>query len=209
MPQPMPTTPRIPGRLNHVAYVMRDAAETCSFYRGVLGLPLVEFVIDDKVPSTGDEFPYAHLFFELGDGSSVAFFESLGLPAPSPSTHPAYDIFNHLALDVGEPKYVDLWADHLRSHGVEVLGPVDHGVIYSIYFHDPNGVRLELTANQSWTPDAEASEKALLEWTAAKQASQQRNDLAPLRELIAKRRAMHKHKGVPASVALDAAEEHT
>ncbi len=59
----IPTRPR---RLNHVAYVMNDAAETTRFYQGVMGLPLVAFVIDDKIPSTGDEFPYSHLFFELG-----------------------------------------------------------------------------------------------------------------------------------------------
>jgi catechol 2,3-dioxygenase-like lactoylglutathione lyase family enzyme len=192
MPPTHPPALPAPGRLNHVAYVMRDAEETCNFYRGVLGLPLVEFVIDDKVPSTGDEFPYAHVFFQLGDGSTVAFFESLGLPAPSPSAHPAYDIFNHLALDVGEPEAVDRWAAHLRSHDVDVLGPVDHGVIYSIYFHDPNGIRLELTANTNWAPDVQASEKVLLDWTAAKRASVHQNDFAPLRELIAKRRAAHK-----------------
>ena len=40
---------------------------------------------------------------------------------------------------------VDRWHEWLGTHGVEVLGPVDHKIIYSIYFHDPNGVRLEIT----------------------------------------------------------------
>ena len=36
---------------------IRDAAETTRFYRDVMGLELVGFVIDDKVPSTGDTAP--------------------------------------------------------------------------------------------------------------------------------------------------------
>jgi catechol-2,3-dioxygenase len=34
----------------------------------------------------------------------------------------------------------------LKSFGVEVLGPVDHGFVRSIYFFDPNGLRLEIAA---------------------------------------------------------------
>jgi len=34
---------------------------------------------------------------------------------------------------------------HLETHRVTVLGPVDHEFCHSIYFHDPNGIRLELT----------------------------------------------------------------
>ena len=34
----------------------------------------------------------------------------------------------------------------LEANGVEVLGITDHHIFHSIYFFDPNGVRLELTA---------------------------------------------------------------
>lgn len=188
--EPKTKAPVTPGRLNHVAYVIRDAQETAAFYTGVLGLELVEFVIDDKVPSTGDPFPYVHLFFELGDGSSLAFFESIGLPPPSPVSHPAYNVFNHLALDVGTKENVDRWAEHLREKGVEFVGPVDHTVIYSIYFHDPDGIRLELTCNTQWQPDAGGARQSLDAWNRAKNASRSAGgDLEPLRQLIAERRA--------------------
>lgn len=187
------TRPGMPGRLNHAAYTVRDAEETTHFYRDVMGLPLVGFVIDDKVPSTGDAFPYVHLFFELGDGSSLAFFESVGLPPPAKSSHPAYDVFNHLALDVGTPANVDAWARHLRANGVEVVGPVDHAVIYSVYFYDPNGIRLELTCNTLWKPDVAGSAESLLEWNKAKAKSRELGgDTAPLLDLIRERRARHK-----------------
>lgn len=188
-----PIAPPIPGRLNHVAYVIRDAEETAAFYSDVLGMTLTEFVIDDKVPSTGEPFPYVHLFFELGDGSSLAFFESIGLPEPAKSSHPAYDVFNHLALDVGTKENVDRWADRLRAMGVDFVGPVDHTVIYSIYFHDPNGIRLELTANTQWHPAPAQARESLAAWTDAKRASRrQGGDLTPLHALIQERRARHK-----------------
>ena len=54
---------------------------------------------DDVVPSTGEFCPYVHIFFQLGDGSYIAFFD-LGdneRAEPSPNT-PAW--VNHLALRV-------------------------------------------------------------------------------------------------------------
>ena len=34
----------------------------------------------------------------------------------------------------------------LEAAGVAVKGPKDHHFVHSIYFYDPNGIRLELTA---------------------------------------------------------------
>jgi catechol 2,3-dioxygenase-like lactoylglutathione lyase family enzyme len=136
-----------PLMLHHTAYVTHDVSATVDFYTRALRMKLVSSVIDDAIPSTGDPFPYIHLFFEMGDGSTIAFFESLDLPPAAASTHPAYEIFNHLALNAGTKEEVDAWAEHLRAENVDFIGPVEHGIIYSIYFHDPNGVRLELTAD--------------------------------------------------------------
>jgi hypothetical protein len=63
-----------------------------------MGMELASTVLDDSVPSTGDEIPYFHLFFRMGDGSTLAFFEAHGVPPPAKASHPAYEIFNHIAL---------------------------------------------------------------------------------------------------------------
>ena len=62
----------------------------------------------------------------------------------------------------------------IESHGVEVLGPVDHGICKSIYFFDPNGHRLELAVD-TMTPDmkrrlAEVSTPMMEEWSRTKRA---------------------------------------
>ena len=74
------------------------------------------------------------------------------LPPPAESTHPAYDIFQHLALQVDTPEEVDRWHAWLQSKDVPVIGPVDHKIIYSIYFHDPNGLRLEFAVDHPDMP---------------------------------------------------------
>ncbi len=131
-------------RLNHVAYRCRDAQETTEFYADVLGLRLAHTIVQDRVPSTQELAPHAHIFFELGDGSWVAFFDVSTEPHVAQETNP--DWAQHLALEVDSLEILAEKQAALEAHGIDVLGPVDHGFIQSIYFYDPNGHRLELAA---------------------------------------------------------------
>ena len=162
----------IPQMLNHLAYVTHDVAATADFYTRILGMELASTIFDDHVPSTGQEFPYFHIFFRMGDGSTIAFFECTDLPPAAPSTHPAYDTFNHVALQVANPVEIRRWCDWLRSNAVEVIGPIDHkGMLASIYFHDPNGIRLELTTplDPEWNRHAAQGQADLKLWVETKE----------------------------------------
>ena len=131
-------------KLNHFAWRCRDAEETRHFYEDILGLPLVHVIRQDRVPSTQELCPHAHIFFRMTDGSCVAFFD-LGdnqNAAPSPNTP---EWVNHLALRVGSLAELEAAQARLIAAGIDVLGPTDHHFIKSIYFFDPNGIRLELT----------------------------------------------------------------
>ncbi|MBN9080181.1 MAG: VOC family protein [Rhizobiales bacterium] len=155
----------------HFAFPCRDAEETRHFYEDVLELPLVHCMQVDAVPSSGEKGPYAHIFFELADGSYIAFFD-LGkneMPAPSPNT-PKW--VQHLAMQVANADDVLKYKKRLEAAGVEVLGLVDHEFIQSIYFFDPNGLRLEITTRTEEPgflekAAAEAHEE-LAKWTAFK-----------------------------------------
>jgi len=144
----MPATFEPIHRLHHFAWRCRDAEETRAFYEDLLGLPLTHLIRAETVPSTGEHCPYVHLFFGLEDGSSIAFFDLGDSQAalPSPNT-PAW--VNHLALKVGSPESLDRAKDRLEAAGIDVLGVTDHGFVRSIYFFDPNGIRLELTADMA------------------------------------------------------------
>ena len=131
--------------LHHFAWRCRDAEATRRFYEDLLGLPLVHVIRQDHVPSTGEYCPYVHIFFRMADGSHLAFFD-LGddIAAAASANTPAW--VNHIALRVASRDDLDAMHARLLAHGIEVIGVVDHdGYIQSIYFFDPNGVRLELT----------------------------------------------------------------
>ena len=96
-----------------------------------------------------------HVFFEMKDGSYIAFFD-LGdnqKAVPSPNT-PAW--VNHLALRMDTIEEVHEAKKRLEAAGIDVIGVTDHGFVHSIYFFDPNGIRLELTAET--LTDEEAAE---------------------------------------------------
>ena len=159
--------------LHHFAYRCRDAEETRHFYEDLLGLPLAHVIRADHVPSTGEFCPYVHIFFQLGDGSFVAFFD-LGdneAALPSPNT-PAW--VNHLALRMDSVEAVVAAKQRLEAAGVKVVGVTDHGFVQSIYFFDPNGIRLELTTETAEPGEAtrhRVQAHALLDgWKAEKAA---------------------------------------
>ena len=159
-------------RLHHVAYRCNDAKETAEFYTSVLGLKYAMAVSEDRVPSTGEESPYMHIFFQMGDGSYVAFFEVPKSPPMQfdPNT-PQW--VQHLALDVESMEDLVEMKGRLEAAGVEVIGPTDHQICQSIYFFDPNGHRLELTYDTTTTEMAEklanVAEPMLKDWDKSKE----------------------------------------
>ena len=160
-------------QLHHVAYRCKDAKETAEFYTKVLGLEYAMAVSEDRVPSTGEEHPYMHIFFRMDDGSYVAFFELPESPAMGRDGNtPAW--VQHLALRVDDEEALLRNKKRIESHGVEVLGPVDHGICKSIYFFDPNGHRLELTVDCMSADMKErlssVSEAMMEEWSKTKRA---------------------------------------
>ena len=132
-------------KLHHFAWKCRDADETIEFYTKVLGLPHVHTIEKDYVPSTGEYAPYKHIFFQMPDKSCIAFFD---LGDRKATTADCDDWVVHFAFDVGSVKNVDNWFAELTSRGLDVIGPTNHDDwIYSIYFFDPNNLRLEITCN--------------------------------------------------------------
>lgn len=155
-------------KLYHVAYRCNNAQETTDFYTKVLGLKFAMAVSQDRVPSTGEEVPYIHIFFEMADGSNVAFFELPQAPDAIPDTNtPSW--VQHLALEVSTRDDLLKMKASLEENNVEYIGIVDHGTINSVYFFDPNGHRLEvaLRVNEAVRAErAKMSGEVLRAWNA-------------------------------------------
>ena len=141
-------------KLHHAAFRCVDAAKTVEFYTTVLGLKFAHAMGEDHVPSTGEYSPHIHIFFEMEDGSNIAFFE---VPKSPPGIREINtpDWVQHFAFEVADVDTLTQAKAELEAKGVDVLGPTNHDdFILSIYFFDPSGHRLELTARTS-TPEQE------------------------------------------------------
>jgi lactoylglutathione lyase len=132
--------------LHHAAYRCKDAQQTVDFYTKLLGLSFTMAMAEDTVPSTGEHSPYMHIFFRMADGSHVAFFE-LPEAAPMGRDPNTPEWVQHLALRVADVESLLQYKARLEAAGVPVIGPTDHTIFKSIYFFDPSGHRLELSAN--------------------------------------------------------------
>lgn len=199
-PTAQPANPGLtPLMLNHAAWVAQDVEATVDFYTRIMGMELASTVFDDSVPSTGDAFPYFHFFFRMQDGSTFAFFNSPGVPPPSEPSHPAYKVFDHTALQATDRAEVDRWAAWIRSNGIEVVGPTDHkGLIYSIYFHDPNGYRLEITTplSEKWNHAGDQAARDLKMWIEGRRHARQ-HGLDPVDYMVGLIREARKRYGAP------------
>ncbi|MEX0923010.1 MAG: VOC family protein [Rhodovibrionaceae bacterium] len=157
--------PEIQG-LHHAAYRCRDFEETRQFYEDFLGLPLVR-AFEIEVTKTGREAGVLHSFYQMRDGSHLAFFEAPRMDFTFKKQHD-YDL--HIALEVDNPTLERMF-ERGKSSGREVRGIADHGFIRSIYFRDPNGYVVELTAKTGKDGEALPAAEALARWQDKKKGS--------------------------------------
>ena len=129
--------------LHHNAYRCRDSEETRCFYEDFLGLPLVHS-LEIGTTITGRGTQVLHTFYQMGDGSFLAFFDDPQTPFEFKDQR---DFDLHIALEIEHDRLQEMM-DKGIANGIETRGISDHGFIDSIYFRDPNGYVIELTAKR-------------------------------------------------------------
>ncbi len=159
--------------IHHVAYRCRDARETVDFYRQHLGMDFKLAIAEDRVPSTGADDPYMHVFLDAGGGNVLAFFELPTAPDMDRDRNTP-EWVQHIAFRVADHAELLATKARLEAAGIDVLGPVNHGIFDSIYFFDPNGHRLELAADKGTAEDLErlraVADDMLEEWSRTRRA---------------------------------------
>ena len=156
-------------QLHHNAYRCRDSEETRQFYEDFLGLPLAcAFEISET--KTGRKTSALHSFYRLDDGSFLAFFEAPDMPF---EFKPQHDFDLHIALEVDETVLVPM-LNKGKAQGIHTRGISDHGAMHSIYFRDPNGYVIELTAKTAshdaqMDPQTNGAREKLVQWQRTKQ----------------------------------------
>src|SRR5271170_7911375 len=142
-----------PDGLHHLAITTADIKTQIAFFSDVLGTELVALYWMHGVKGAW------HGFVKLNDHCSIAFVETpdiAKIPRTIGSTHAgnpgapcAGGAMQHLALNVRDDDELIAMRDRIRSRGVAVFGPIDHGFCKSIYFAGPENLSLELSTSQS------------------------------------------------------------
>jgi len=130
--------------LHHNAYRCRDSEETRAFYEDFLGMPLAN-AFEIAETKSGRATSVLHSFYRMDDGSFLAFFEAPDRPFEFKEQH---DFDLHIALEVSQEDLHEMF-EKGKATGIETRGVSDHGFIDSIYFRDPNGYVVELTAKRA------------------------------------------------------------
>lgn len=141
-----------PNGVHHLAISTADIKTQVAFFTDVLGCELVALYWMHGVEGAW------HGFCRLNDSSYVAFVEMEAIKSVSrepgathamnPGGVSAGGTMQHVAFNVDT--YDDLLAmrDRIRSRGVQVMGPLHHGMCDSIYFAGPENLVLEVSTSE-------------------------------------------------------------
>ncbi len=126
--------------IHHLAMATRDMEKTIRFWRDLLGMRLV-----GGLGKTG----YKLYFFEISPQNYIVFFEwpdvepveekDHGVPVSGPT------VFDHVSFSVDTLESLCALKKTLDAAGFWVSDIMDHGIIYSIYSFDPNGIPIEFS----------------------------------------------------------------
>ncbi len=119
--------------VHHVALLCSDVEATIRFYQDLLGFPLIELFENRDHPGS------THLFFDIGHGNTLAFFDFPGLGLGDYAE--VLGGLHHLALSVEPGRW-----EEIRER-IERAGVATERVATSLYLRGPDGERLELIAD--------------------------------------------------------------
>ena len=141
---------RING-VHHLAICTSDIKAQIEYFTDVLGAELVALYWMHGVEGAW------HGFVRLNDKSCVAFVETpeiAGIDATIGVTHAGWGggpaaggTMQHVAFNVDDEAELLTLRDRIRSRGINVYGPIDHGFCRSIYFAGLEDLTLEVATS--------------------------------------------------------------
>jgi catechol 2,3-dioxygenase-like lactoylglutathione lyase family enzyme len=140
-------------KTDHIVFPVWNAKSSLKFYRDVMGFALTDTYSGDDWGG----YPWLMMFFAAGDGREIVLVSLRGAKKPR-NDKLARDV-RHLAFSESSLAKLDGWRKKLAKAGV-VFWEETHGSQHSLYFEDPNGMILEITAPPS-QPAKKESPKAL------------------------------------------------
>ena len=117
-------------KLGHIVLKVRDARASRDFYTRVLGLKVAH-----------EDLERGAVFLSVGtQHHDLALFQ-LATGEPPAAAQPG---LHHAAWQLGSFEELQAAGRELRAIGIAVESTIEHNVTRSVYFHDPDGNRVEL-----------------------------------------------------------------
>ena len=155
-----------PTGIHHIAIMSADIRKHIDFFATVMGCPLVAIFDMHGVPGG------LHAFLRLDHG---CYFSIVQLPGAADApieigrTHSgngaaasAPGTMQHLAFAVSDESALLAMRDRIRSHGINVVGPLNHGFCKSLYFAGPDQLTLEVAVSTKTIDPAQWIDPATL-----------------------------------------------
>ena len=159
----------VPRSFSHSALRSSDLRKTRHFYEDVIGLPLVRADRIRRSPNPalgGPPFDMIHIFFELGDGSLIAFFEADKSVSGPDHAFPADALQLHFAVRMPSEQSIRDAEARLKAAGY-TYNYIPHPDALSLYIDDPDGLQFELIYhwdNFDESLDPEGAHRSLEAW---------------------------------------------
>jgi glyoxylase I family protein len=145
-------------RLHHNAYPVRNHETTRRFYEDILELPLVA-AWAEREHVLGRERVFMHVFYELADGSALAFFQVATPLDDTLNRAQRTTPMDHIAFSVDSASQAEI-KERLEANGFPA-GIIDHGYVKSLYTVDPDGLHLEFTVDPPDVTNIAASKRKI------------------------------------------------
>jgi glyoxylase I family protein len=153
---------RLPSRLHHNAFVVKDHEVNRRFFEDLLGIPLVATWCERGFnAAVGREVEFCHTFFGMADGSALAFFQFADpeLYAMTQAEQPPkVGRYDHIAFKAEPDTYEEL-KRRLEAAG-EQYRETNHGYCKSIYVTSPDGLYVEFTQDPDDVAEIDAIRRA-------------------------------------------------
>lgn len=157
--------------VHHTAFPTWKPKSTVEFYRDALGLRVRHAITAKGWGRRTEQHPdFLHFFFDTGDDNMLAFFYYIGTePHPALAGLRGYlALSRHTAWAVKDAGELKRWRERIAASGVRVSEAIEHEILHSIYFRDPNGYDMEITTQiralgSRDTRDAERSVQAMID----------------------------------------------
>jgi catechol 2,3-dioxygenase-like lactoylglutathione lyase family enzyme len=142
--------------VHHITLVGADRRTSIDFWEGVLGMP---FVFEQ--PNLDNESE-SHLYFDPGDGRLITVFTNEERVSDPTRTATDQGCVHHIAFAVSRATFHQA-VERLDERGIRHSGVKDRGFMDSLYFEDPLGLLIELSAYRFEPPHGFTHSDVLLE----------------------------------------------